>query len=244
MREEVNARQEKYVVALLFDISGAFDNLWWPSILPSLKQRGCPRNLYRLIASYLSNRKVQITGRHAEAWKQASNGCPQGSILGPSFWYLIFDDLINKLEALGYIVIAYADDLIVLIPGNSRIHIEEAANKVTKVILEWCRKQKLKLSDTKTEMLLEKGFMDIRRPPTVKIEQKSLKMVPTAKYLGVKFGTRLNITPHIEYIVNKTKIIFNKLAHVARAHWGINQKSMSTLYKGIFIPIITYAAAG
>ena len=41
----VGETRGKYAVGLLFDISGAFDNVWWPSILVNLKDRDCPRNL-------------------------------------------------------------------------------------------------------------------------------------------------------------------------------------------------------
>jgi hypothetical protein len=36
---------QKYVLAIALDISGAFDNVWWPNVL---KRRGCPDNLYRV----------------------------------------------------------------------------------------------------------------------------------------------------------------------------------------------------
>ena len=45
----VSATQGKYAVGLLFDISGTFDNVWWPNILSALKERECPGNIYCLI---------------------------------------------------------------------------------------------------------------------------------------------------------------------------------------------------
>lgn len=245
LRELVDNATHKYVVALLFDIAGAFDNVWWPSILQKLKERNCPQNLYKLIQDYLSNRTASIgTNDHSTISKSVNRGCPQGSILGPSFWNLIFDDLLNILESHGFQVIAYADDLIVTVPGNSRKQIEEIANIAVKLITNWCHNHKLQLSPSKSEMILLKGFLDIRRPPTVRIGNSSMKMTPVARYLGVHFGTRFNVAPHVQHITSKSKRIFNKLSHLAKAHWGITHKNMMTLYKGVFIPVITYAAAG
>ena len=45
----------KYVMAFALDVQGAFDNLWWPSLLKNLKDRGCPKNIYKLLQSYFSN---------------------------------------------------------------------------------------------------------------------------------------------------------------------------------------------
>lgn len=244
LRDVANTINEKYAVAMLFDISGAFDGVWWPGLLYNLKKRNCPRNLYRLIQSYLRDRIMCISSNNTDVMKTATKGCPQGSILGPNFWNLNFDDILNTIEQAGYEAIAYADDILVVVTGNSRKEIEIKANQLTNLLTEWCTKHKLQLSKTKSEMLLIKGFLDIKRPPTVKIEQKSLKMTSAARYLGVHLGTRLNITPHVHHITDRTKQVFNKLAHVARAHWGINFRNMLTLYKGVFVPMITYAAAG
>lgn len=244
MRRIVGGTNEKYIIALLFDIKGAFDNVWWPSILKNLKERGCPKNLYTLIRSYLQNRKMKIKSNNMEVEKTATKGCPQGSILGPYFWNLVFDEIIRKIKSKGSDPIAYADDLLVLITGNSRRELEIKANSITELIVQWCKQHKLQLSEAKSEMLLVKGFLDTRRPPTVKIGQISLKMPQSVRYLGLHFGPRLNVTPHVKQITDKSKKIFNRLACIAKAHWGVGFKSMLILYRGIFEAIISYAATG
>lgn len=244
MRELTKQCTDKYAIALMIDITGAFDNVWWPNILSSLKARGCPQNLYRLTASYLSDRTVCIRDNKLTVSKEISKGCPQGSVLGPEFWTLIFDEIIELLRSLGFETIAFADDMAIIISGNSRLQMEQKANTALTVLVNWCSQHKLRISETKTEMLLIKGFLDIRRPPLVKVADKSLKMKPIVRYLGVYFGTRFNVAPHVNYIATKTRNMFNKLSQIAKARWGLNHRSMTVLYKGLFIPIITYAAAG
>ena len=51
--------------------------------------------------------------------KWATRGCSQDSVLGPICWNLIFDELLRMLEIQDRFI-AYADDLIILISGNSR----------------------------------------------------------------------------------------------------------------------------
>lgn len=48
-----------------------------------------------------------------------SKGCPQGPILGPSLWNLVFDILINGLSDIAVEIIptAYADEIFILIEG-------------------------------------------------------------------------------------------------------------------------------
>ena len=150
-------------------------------------------------------------------------------------WNLILEEAI---DGIGNETIAYADDIAIVVTGNTRKELEQKANKVTEILMLWCQKQKLQFSSKKSHMILLKSILDIRRPPTVPIGNKQLRMVADTKYLGIYIGTRLNITPHINYISNKGKEIFN-LASTAKTTWGLNSKTMKTLYKGIFIPIIT-----
>lgn len=244
MRELVKNSSQKYVVILFFDISGAFDNAWWPAILSNLIDRNCPRNLYNVLNSYLSNRTVEIQNNSFTVSKIVNKGCPQGSILGPKFWNLIFDDLLNKIREDNFDCVAYADDLMVPISGNSRNTLETKANQVASLIHDWCTKHKLTLSKEKSEMLLAKGFLDINRPPTVKIAGQSIKMKRVVKYLGISFGPRLNISPHIDHISAKSKKIFHSIARIAKTHWGLNYRTLNILYKGVFIPVVSYAASG
>lgn len=126
---------------------------------------------------------------------------------------------------------------------NSKLHLEQKANTAVTVLTKWCKQHKLQLSDTKSAMLLVKGSLNIRRPPSVEIGNRSLRMPSAVHYLGVHFGARFNITPHVQYLNQKSKITFNKFSQTAKKHWGLHYKSMSILYKGIFEHIIAYAAA-
>ena len=243
MRKMVRESTEKYVLAILFDIKGAFDHVWWPSILHRLRERGCPRNLFLLIADYLRGRTVGLAGKHGTVKKNATRGCPQGSILGPSLWNLVFDDLLRTLGRKGVRAVAYADDLLIVIPGKSRALIENSGQSAIGIIEEWCEEEKLTLSAQKTEMLLLKGTLDPRRPPTIRLQGRQVRMRASVRYLGVHLDTGLRIKTHVRKIKARSIEKFNALAAIAKRDWGLEHTCMSTLYNGIFIPIATYAAA-
>ena len=56
LRCTVDASEQRYMVALLFDIFDAFDNVWWPLVLNSL--RCCLRNLFKVMVSYFDRQVV------------------------------------------------------------------------------------------------------------------------------------------------------------------------------------------
>ena len=59
----------------------------------------------------------------------------------------------------------------------------------------------------------------------------------TDRYLGVKFGSRLNVIPLVNYITAKTRNMFGRLVNLAKAHWGLNTKIIRTIYKGLVLPL-------
>jgi hypothetical protein len=76
-----------HIVALVsLDVKGAFDAAWWPSILKTLKDFQCPRNLYNLTRNYFNYRSAFFSTNSMSIEKAVNKGCPQGSCSGPGYW--------------------------------------------------------------------------------------------------------------------------------------------------------------
>lgn len=271
LRRMVSASEGRYAVALLFDISGAFDNVWWPLVLTNLKDRNCPKNVFEVLRSYFSGRRVQLEFASRKVSKQATRGCPQGSVLGPACWNVMFDGLLRELENIApNRFAAYADDLVVVISGNSRYELERKGQEVVDRIVSWCESAKLEISRKKTEaIILKNGTIErnpigrrggdrpdrkrkinkkkadlTSRPPTLKIGNDSIRFKSTVRYLGVHFDKEMKVRSHCEYLDKKLESLFGKLGRLARATWGLKHRALSTIYRGVFAPTVAYAAAG
>ena len=117
---------QKYAVILFVDIEGAFDNLWWPTVLTSIVEVNCSTQMLNFSKSYFRNRKAIIFSRTRNYSRKMQKGCPQGSIIGPAAWGWSMDALLNELQAglaEDVEVIAYADDLACMIKGKTRIEV-------------------------------------------------------------------------------------------------------------------------
>lgn len=266
MRRMVNRCEDAYAVALLFDISGAFDNVWWPLVLDGLRKRECPKNIFEVMKDYFDDRKVKIVLGNEEVSKQATRGCPQGSVLGPVCWNLMFDELLRKLEDIvPENFVAYADDLLVLLTGDSRRELEEKGQIIVDAILDWCTSAKLQLSERKTEAIVLKSkgkarrgegnrpdrrarparMPDLaRRPPRIRIGNSVIAFKKNVRYLGVYFDEKLKVNTHCDYLREKVNKLFEKLRRLAGSGWGLRFRALSTVYRGVFLPTITYASAG
>jgi hypothetical protein len=85
-----------YVIILVsLDIQTAFDAAWWPNILKSLQDCGCPINLYYLIKSYLNQRSAILSTNSIKMERYISRGCPQESCCGPGLWNIQYNSLLN-----------------------------------------------------------------------------------------------------------------------------------------------------
>jgi len=113
----VRHNNAKYVAALFVDISGAFDNLWWPALLTRLGEQRIPQFLYNIIKDYLTQWRVSVSGPEGIYWKDITQGCPQGSVLGSFLCNLVMNTCIKPHV---YDVLAYADDLPIIWQAASR----------------------------------------------------------------------------------------------------------------------------
>lgn len=89
MMDESN---HKYVITIYL----AFGNLWWSSLFVSLRI-GCLANLYQILKNYVG-RTVTYRTLAGKVNQHITKGCLQGSICGPTFWDIILDDLLYKLD--------------------------------------------------------------------------------------------------------------------------------------------------
>jgi hypothetical protein len=65
--------------------------------------------------------------------------------LGPSFWNLIFDDLLDELRtsATECEPIACPDDILILVAGNARTELQKTGQEVVTRVSNWCTGKKL-----------------------------------------------------------------------------------------------------
>ncbi|GBO99133.1 Putative 115 kDa protein in type-1 retrotransposable element R1DM [Eumeta japonica] len=158
----------KYVQLIFLDISGAFDNAWWPMILLKLKQKGCPPNLYKMMRDCFTNRRIWfIVGGRAES-RTPITGCPQGSVVGPALWNLLLDDMFRLPLPVGCRLVAYADDVTAVVEGDSRALIEKKSKELLDTVAAWGIRNRLEFSSSKSRTMTIKGRL--QRAPVLGLQ--------------------------------------------------------------------------
>ena len=94
--------------AVALDISKAFDRVWHAGLLHKLKSYGISGQIFGLISSFLSNRRLRVVldGKSSQEYP-VNAGVPQGSILGSTLFLLYINYLPDNVICN---IAIYADD--------------------------------------------------------------------------------------------------------------------------------------
>jgi Reverse transcriptase (RNA-dependent DNA polymerase). len=155
VKEWVNGMDVKYVLGVFVDFKRAFNYLSWMCVLRKLNEIECEEWL--LWKSYFNERKVCIAGVNECVWKDVQRGCPQGSICGPAVWNLMMDELLWTLNEYECKFVAYADDLLVLVGGNSRMDVERKSAVIMNEVSEWGSRVGVEVSIRSIRDCLKRG---------------------------------------------------------------------------------------
>jgi hypothetical protein len=205
--DKIKTRNTTYILGLFVDFSGAFNRMSWPRLFSLLRDLQIPSHVYNLLRSYFEDREVQIRTPECIAKKKINRGCPcmeQGSILRPILWNTYLDNLLGLLDNEKSITdfAAYADDLCILISGNSR-RLEIKANTAVRTIHDWCQRYKMTISLTKTLAIV--FGKTLNKKPIIKLGTTILPVKEDTRYLGVILDQKLNFPKHINVSLEKAR---------------------------------------
>ena len=98
----------KDLALLQLDISKAFDRVWRAGLLHKLRSYGISGQLFGLISSFFSNRRLRLVldGKSSQVYP-VNAGVPQGTFLGCTFFLLYINDLPDDVICN---IAIYADD--------------------------------------------------------------------------------------------------------------------------------------
>ena len=209
--EKRAAQHKRFCALVTLDVRNAFGSARWTEILKELSRRRIEGNLYKLIKSYLSERTV-LVGDSCRQMKMTC-GVPQGSVLGPPLWNILYDGVLRVEMPEGVTGIAYADDLAIVAVAKSGDMLQNKINTTLICIREWLIDRKLQLAPEKTEVVLLSGRRNLKTI-TVKIGDMAVASSKSIRYLGVHFDKDRRMSEHIRRTVQRASEVASSLCRI------------------------------
>jgi len=139
-------------------------------------------------------------------------------------------------------VVAFADDLLLAIRGESVRAVENYANVELSRITVWSKNQIIFKEEKSKSMLVSRRKRREQREIKVYLNNKPLEQVIRMKYLGIIIDHKFRFQEHISYAAERcTKLIYS-VSKMAKLSWGIKRAAIETIYKGAILPLLTYGA--
>lgn len=204
IQEVINAAKvsrKRWVTMIAIDVRNAFNSIGWDDIMDKLEDREIDRWIINIIDSYLSYREIRIDGKNT---MKVSGGVPQGSVLGPVLWNIVYNELLIQDFMEGVKAIAYADDLAIIVEAEDRQELIVKTNETARRIMKWMKKHELEIAPEKTEAIVLKGPRN-RENIKFMIAGREIEISRQIKYLGVTIDDKLRFGPHVREVSRKAE---------------------------------------
>lgn len=261
----------KISVALLIDMSAAFDMVDRTVLDLKLEKYGFDNNSRKWMESYLSDRSqcVEINGV-LSSFKPILCGVPQGSVLGPLIYVLYTNELPAVAshhcgfcqadrqsghqelfppgcEACGQSVI-YADDTSHILGESTTADILDHINELVDNLEMFLTSNRLIINKDKTHWMLgmtrQRRTKDLTPRMMLTVENDEIPQSRTEKLLGCYLHEDMNWTEHVvDNPKSMTTKIIKSLGDLMRAGSKLSTSAKLKLSNGLIMSKILYGCA-
>ncbi|GBP54612.1 Retrovirus-related Pol polyprotein from type-1 retrotransposable element R1 [Eumeta japonica] len=153
-RNQMERLYERVLLRSRLDIRNAFNPASWVYIMQALRGKNVPEYLCRIVASYFTGRVLKYDTKNGPKEYDITRGVPQGSVLAPLLWKIIYDGLL-RLNILRCVkLVAYADDIAIMIVAKHLDEIRRLFDITFEQVNRWMDTVNLQLTEHKTEAVL------------------------------------------------------------------------------------------
>lgn len=202
-----------YCAIITLDIKNAFNTVKWEVVLEAFRNKGVDGYLYNIVADYLDNRILLYETENGMKEYRITAGVPQGSVLGPFLWNVMYDGLLNLVLQEGAKLVGYADDIALVIHQQTAELIEIIANDSLSRCNRWLWRNGLQLAVPKTEAILVTNRR-VFRPPILRLQDSDITLKRSLCYLGVQLDDTLSFRQHVQNIRDKALRTATSLARI------------------------------
>ena len=202
--------QGGYAGGILMDLSKAFDTINHELLVAKLNAYGFEESALKIIMDYLSDRwqRTRVSNKFS-SWSELLKGVPQGSILGPIFFNIYYNDFLYFLENTD--MCNLADDST---PFACGFDIDEVLSRLETdidIAIDWFYKNFMKLNEDKCHFILA-GYEN--ENTLIRFGDNFLEESEDRMLLGVTIDNELKFDKHIRIICKEAGKKINALSRL------------------------------
>ena len=228
--------------AVALDISKAFYRVWHADLLHKRKSYEISGQIFGLISSFLSNRRLRVVldGKSSQEYP-VNAGVPQGSILGSKLFLLYINDLLDDVICD---IAIYADDTTLYSRCDrasdlwQQLELASELESDLRDMVDWGKKWLVDFNAGKTQLVScdrsnSNGSIDVK----MKMGGSILEEKSSSKMLGLTFSSKLDWG---SYIISITKTASKKIGALIRSMKFLSLEVALYLYKSAICPCMEY----
>ncbi|KAL1446824.1 hypothetical protein WDU94_015654 [Cyamophila willieti] len=231
-----DSKSRKMCILTTLDIKNAFNSANWEKVIKALETKGISNYLIKMMEAYLNEREI----KEESFTKSMTAGVPQGSILGPTLWNLLYDSVLELELPEDITLVAYADDLAIISLARDAEEMEFKLNYTLREISQWMAENKLEIAPEKSEAIIISGRKKYGTV-NIRVGDQEIAIKENLKYLGVIIDSKLSFLPHLNYITAKAEKTVAALSRIVPNLGGPGENKRRMLQKAAE-SIFLYAA--
>jgi ribonuclease HI len=235
--------KQEQTTALFIDLKNAYDRVWMHKVIENMERLGFKGRILTFINNFLYDRTFNIQLGNIESnIGYMQNGIPQGSVLSCTLFNIVFDDVLNNIEASTKFC-AYADDLLLFHKGKDSKSLEENIQKTLRETNKQMNKNGLEISIDKTKMMhfTQQKNKNIQTP-RITLNGENIECVKNYKFLGVIFNEKLKWTEQINLMYNKTIKNTNLIKMLSNTTYGAERQTLLKIHESLTTSIHNYSS--
>uniref|UniRef100_A0ABD2WMC7 Reverse transcriptase domain-containing protein n=1 Tax=Trichogramma kaykai TaxID=54128 RepID=A0ABD2WMC7_9HYME len=221
-------------------VRNAFNSARWDKILSALSQMEVPAYLQRMVLSYFRGRVLEFTTDDGAETYEVTAGMPQGSVLGPILWNVMYDRILRLELPRSAKIVGFADDIAITVVAKHLDLVEYYSNETIRLVRAALTELGLQTADQKTEVLLVTS-RKVTETITVRAGDHYITSAPCIRYLGVHIDARLRFEEHLRIVSDKENRVAGALLGLM-PNIGGPRSSRRRLYASVVDSILLYGA--
>ena len=221
--------------AVFLDLSKAFDRVWHESLLYKLECNGISGKLLSLLRNFLTNRqqRVVLNGKNS-SWLTVTSGVPQGSILGPLFFLVYINDIV---EGLQNDIKLFADDTSIFSVVKNKDEAAASLNQDLERVSLWAWQWKMQFNCDKTEEVIFSVKRSKIEHLTLNLGINDVTRNDEHKHLGLILDSKLNFNSHIRQAILKARQGIGMIKYLSKY---VSRDVLDQIYKLYVRPHLDY----